>query len=281
MKNFLLFTLLAFGTTLFSQETVYFEEDFETYPLSTFVSIPGGVIASGTSECVRASVGNSSDYNSTNVNFNHAQNSTTFLGVNPESPCGGYYDAKVGYSGLVDFSSATEQVRFTFKYFISSTLGWGNFYTPALSITISDGVNTLNINSDTELTTTDDWTEFSIDIPTSFNDSVTSIELDFGAGEGIAIDDIKIVSGTTLSVKDFLNESSSIVYPNPSKGIFNIKSEANISNIEIYTTTGTMVSKSEGENIQSINLSDLSSGTYILKMKTKNKGYLYNRVVKE
>ena len=64
------------------------------------------------------------------------------------------------------------------------------------------------------------------------------------------------------------------LYPNPTTGILNFKSETNISKVVIYNMLGQLVQQ---ENINalegSINISDLAQGTYIVKVNDVAKGY--------
>lgn len=84
----------------------------------------------------------------------------------------------------------------------------------------------------------------------------------------------------TADVEDFENSSSSLinVYPNPTKGYFNIISEEIIQSIELYDIAGRLI-KTElvnGFEVQQ-NVSSLSSGTYILKIKTE----VTKKIIKE
>ena len=64
------------------------------------------------------------------------------------------------------------------------------------------------------------------------------------------------------------------LYPNPTRGILNFKSETNISKVVIYNMLGQLVQQ---ENINAlegtINISDLAQGTYIVKVNDVAKGY--------
>ena len=71
---------------------------------------------------------------------------------------------------------------------------------------------------------------------------------------------------TTLSNSDFENVTSMNIYPNPSTGIFNIDVQENIS-VEIYDILGKSVANQKltiGSN--SIDISNLQSGIYVLKV---------------
>ena len=73
-----------------------------------------------------------------------------------------------------------------------------------------------------------------------------------------------------LSTNDLLKENNTTVFPNPSTGIFTIKSESNIENtvISIYDLNGRELFsvKSEKLNNQILELSSLQNGVYILNI---------------
>lgn len=57
------------------------------------------------------------------------------------------------------------------------------------------------------------------------------------------------------------------VYPNPSKGIFQLE-EAYTGQLEVYTTTGQLVYSQEVENIEQLDLQQLNTGIYIVSLQT-------------
>ena len=68
------------------------------------------------------------------------------------------------------------------------------------------------------------------------------------------------------------------VYPNPSKGIFNVQlKERELESISVYDLTGRMVLQTQELNL---NLSGETSGVYLLKIAT-NKGVTTQRIVLE
>jgi Secretion system C-terminal sorting domain len=73
---------------------------------------------------------------------------------------------------------------------------------------------------------------------------------------------------TTLSLDKFsLNNAQ--VYPNPSNGDFNIKSETIITKVNVYTQTGAFVKTVEVENNAdnaAINIKGLSTGVYLIEL---------------
>lgn len=66
-----------------------------------------------------------------------------------------------------------------------------------------------------------------------------------------------------LNTKDFLNNSSFSIFPNPSDGVFTIQSEQHFSHLKIYNSLGECVLKKEFDN--RINLSGQPPGIYFME----------------
>ena len=86
----------------------------------------------------------------------------------------------------------------------------------------------------------------------------------------IGIDDF-VISGNNLSVSDVNKDKrNASIYPNPVEDILNIKNKSQISEISIYDLTGKLLRK---ENMNSengtVNVSELSPGNYLLKVKDR------------
>ena len=88
----------------------------------------------------------------------------------------------------------------------------------------------------------------------------------------LSIDDVT-VTATALSTNDFFSKNFS-VYPNPSSSIVNLSAKTNstINNIQITDLNGRTVKSfnQNGVSQAQINISDLSSGMYILNVQTEN-----------
>jgi Secretion system C-terminal sorting domain len=68
------------------------------------------------------------------------------------------------------------------------------------------------------------------------------------------------------------------VYPNPTKNILNVSTIENIKSLELFDLNGRMIIKNE--NLESINIENLNSGIYLLKINTEN-GISSQRIIKE
>ena len=90
----------------------------------------------------------------------------------------------------------------------------------------------------------------------------------FAGGEFASIENT-IVSTNALSTNEFALSGIS-VYPNPTKGILNIKGlEVNLESVEIYSVTGKKVFNTT-TNLKTINVSTIANGVYFLKLNTTN-----------
>jgi hypothetical protein len=64
------------------------------------------------------------------------------------------------------------------------------------------------------------------------------------------------------------------VYPNPTTGILNFKSETNISKVLIYNMLGQLVQQEKVNALEgTINIEKLAQGTYLVKVNDIDKGY--------
>ncbi len=76
------------------------------------------------------------------------------------------------------------------------------------------------------------------------------------------------------------NEPSILVFPNPTKEGVNIQANEKITLVEVYSLTGQNVLRKEvNDKYSSINLSDLNSGFYIIKINTE-KGIISKQLIK-
>ena len=80
----------------------------------------------------------------------------------------------------------------------------------------------------------------------------------------------------TLSTNE-LKKSTLKIYPNPVKNILNIDTEDQFQKADIYTINGQLIKTSL---LKEINVSDLSKGNYIIKIKT-DKGLQTEKMIKE
>jgi len=279
MKTHFLTAILTLTATLAqAQTTVVFEEDFETNPLTNVVRVyDSSILATGETPCSEAGIGTALELNSTMVNFQSDSNSTRFLAVNPEDPCGGYYTDKVKFVSNVDLTGETEQIRLEFDYFISNTLNWG---APQLTIEIGNATETLTLDT-TELSIRNQWSAFRINLPATLNHAnINKIEIKLGGGSGVGLDNFRFVYGededtTTepLSV-DINSINQTNVYPNPTQGILNWNGK--FRSLTVYNILGKPVVNRVINNQQQIDISQLPKGMYTVRFQSAHQ----NRVAK-
>jgi hypothetical protein len=77
---------------------------------------------------------------------------------------------------------------------------------------------------------------------------------------------------TTLSVEETLWEDLSI-YPNPVNEVLKIETENNVDFVEIHSLNGKLVARFDELKNGSLNLSNIDSGAYLLKLVQPNGNY--------
>jgi len=271
MKKITFFTMIAFMTTTINAQTILFQENFETSPITSILNTWNfeTQLTNGPSPCSLASRGNTADFNSTNVDFQNSQNSSYFLAVNPEAPCAGFYNASLSTS-VLDFSTATDSIIFKCKYFKSTTLNWGP---SQLEIIFNNGSLSDTIIS--EFSTTDNWDNVEVKLPSFVTSPTVTITINMGGGEGVAIDDIEVLGYNVTTVLSEILTKSILIYPNPTQEFIYLKNSFNkaIQSVEILTTTGQIIKSEEISNSQDqnrIDISDFKEGVYFLIIKFDN-----------
>ena len=84
-----------------------------------------------------------------------------------------------------------------------------------------------------------------------------------------------------LSNNSFIIDNSISINPNPANDFINIKSVANIKNVQLYDIQGRLLQTKLGdENSIKMNISELSIGTYFLKITSEN-GSKIQKLIKE
>ncbi len=89
-------------------------------------------------------------------------------------------------------------------------------------------------------------------------------------GANVEINRVQIVDPATLGTEEFV-ANDFLIYPNPASEFINIKSLEG-ANIEIYNIVGKMVkSEVSQSNDHAMNVSNLNSGIYLLKLTSEDK----------
>lgn len=118
-----------------------------------------------------------------------------------------------------------------------------------------------------QMTTSTQWNLIQFEFITPSDVSEIKFLIEKGNEPGWFIDSAILLKVETLSNNQPKLSNSIKVFPNPSKGIFNIRAQENLSSIQVFNSQGKMVRKTSDINKQEvgINLDDLRSGVYILK----------------
>ncbi len=138
-------------------------------------------------------------------------------------------------------------------------------------------LNSLNLANGTNV--------FISGLDASNNSNLTCIQIDNGftpPTNGSWIKDIATSYSdncAALNSTVFADASSFILYPNPVKDIITIQFDAEIENVELYNYSGQKTKIVVRDN--RINMSNLASGLYILKVKTTTGIEVKKRIIKE
>lgn len=90
-----------------------------------------------------------------------------------------------------------------------------------------------------------------------------------GSGTMVKLDDISIFKPAPVGIKENAASQAISVFPNPNNGTFSIRAIENNSSVEVYSIIGENVYSStlvKGNN--SVDLSNLAAGSYIVKVKS-------------
>lgn len=90
------------------------------------------------------------------------------------------------------------------------------------------------------------------------------------------VDDVKITSGTLAT--DEVSKSKTNIYPNPTKGELNIKTDKKIKSSAVFDLSGKVLLQSSSEKV---NISSFAKGTYLVKVEFADGSTKTEKVIKE
>ena len=103
-------------------------------------------------------------------------------------------------------------------------------------------------------------------------------ETDSTLGDGINFD---TNDSTDMSLYNATVDRYSNVYPNPAKDIVTVQSSFKVKEIEIHNALGQVVLRKQGnQNIETLDVSNLQSGAYIVRIKTQ-RGFTNKKILIE
>ncbi|ARN78027.1 hypothetical protein BST97_08445 [Nonlabens spongiae] len=82
-----------------------------------------------------------------------------------------------------------------------------------------------------------------------------------------------------LSAQEIVTENEIIVFPNPTSSILYIDSQQDLKQIDVFSITGKLV-LTLTKNLHEVNLSNLTSGVYLIKLQDVNGNSFVKRIVK-
>ncbi|SHG58167.1 Por secretion system C-terminal sorting domain-containing protein [Flavobacterium fluvii] len=180
-----------------------------------------------------------------------------------------------GTRALKAISSGLPTAQYTVQLISDAmTLEVGRSYTASMWIKAASAGNTVrfsttatsaNFGPDTTIGTT--WQQISYTFVAKAASTKLNIDLG-GSGNTFYFDDITFIGASPLSTKKFDTSDQTVFYPNPVKDNLNINSDQTIKSITITDLAGKTVQTIKAENIQSIDLSGLNNGMYILSTDT-------------
>ena len=121
-------------------------------------------------------------------------------------------------------------------------------------------------NEFTDLSTTE-WKKGEFEFTSSATENIQSFIYTRGdAGSKTLIDNVSIIDKSTLSTSEFTNNIKKLnVYPNPSKNYIKVSNVENLEHYVIYNISGKEVSQGKISPKEQIDISNLTSGVYLLK----------------
>lgn len=200
--------------------------------------------------------------------YNYA-NSAATLTDQTETVHGGTHAAKV----VVGIAANSWEPQLANGKTLDVTIG--HSYTVTFWIKALSGGSTISGSSNggaapygPTLLVTTSWQQYSH----TFTATAATYQLWISLGGSVNtyyVDDASVVDNTALGIENFAKNDKISFYPNPVNDNLNISSDATIKSITISDVVGkTVRTIKNAENIQSINLSDLKQGVYILSTDT-------------
>ena len=93
----------------------------------------------------------------------------------------------------------------------------------------------------------------------------------YNYGNRFFMDNVMIAGQNILAIQEATTFHTSI-YPNPTKGIFSIRTDVDDLEVEIFTTLGKLIWKEKiSGRLEQIDLSTANKGIYFVKLKNGNK----------
>ncbi|MNK76596.1 hypothetical protein D3C87_961700 [compost metagenome] len=112
------------------------------------------------------------------------------------------------------------------------------------------------------------------------NNSTYAKKVDFNGILGAVPFDIIEVTTENLSITDQTFKNTSFIYPNPTAGTIFIKNTDALS-FELFSLDGRMINSGQVDKNYRVDLVNISSGNYIIKLKTKDGEEISQKIIKK
>ncbi|CAM3751000.1 T9SS type A sorting domain-containing protein [Flavobacterium gelidilacus] len=302
MKKTLLLglALLGVNATNFAQTTL-FEDSFDTY---------ADFAITGVGNWTLIDVDLKTTYGFTGVTFPNSGVAKSFQVFNatttvaPLAPTAtSNWTARTGNKHMVCFAAASPAPLLNNDWLISPqiTLGssgnvltfWAKacdsgFGAEKFKVGISSGNTTANITLLSAGTITIpsniNWVQYTYTVPASFDGQAVYFSINCVSDDqfGFAVDDFKVTTTAVASTQSFFANNFSI-YPNPANNVLNlsVKNGLSVNEITMVDINGRTVKTINNafDSEMEINVSDLTSGVYMLNVKT-DEGVATSKFVK-
>lgn len=97
--------------------------------------------------------------------------------------------------------------------------------------------------------------------------------------DAVSIDDVQVLGSGTLATHEAASKRASLeIYPNPTKGEINIRTDKNIKSSTLFDITGKALQQ---ESTEKLNISALPKGNYVLKVTFTDGSSSTRKIVKE
>lgn len=190
---------------------------------------------------------------------------------------------------LVGASSPTLKFKVVVGYSYMILLNAGNLFA---QISTDGGLNWVNLwNEDTETAFISDGdgnndtdlynlniVSKTISLSPYIGQSNVKVRFHYDAddADGVSIDDVQVIA-STLST-DEVSKSKTNIYPNPTKGEINIKTDKKIKSSTVFDLSGKALLQSNSEKV---NISSFAKGTYLLKVEFADGSTKTEKVIKD
>lgn len=294
MKKTLLLGLALLGvtTTNFAQTTL-FEDSFETYTDFAITGVGSWTLIDVDLKTTYGFQGVSFPNTNAAKSFQVFNATTTSPALDPTATSN--WTARTGNKHMVCFAATSTPTppALNDDWLISPqiTLGssgnvltfWakscdGTYGAEKFKVGISSGNTTANVTLLSAGTITIpsniNWVQYTYNVPSSFDGQAVYFSINCVSDDqfGFAVDDFKVTTTAVASAQSFFTNNFSI-YPNPANNVLNlsVKNGLTVNEISVVDINGRTVKtiNNSFDSEMEINVSDLTSGVYMLNVKTE------------